>query len=123
MLFKLSVPANSSYIQYFWGIDVPKTGTPLSTIAVRNLKEPGKYYDLHGLNQQSSSYQVQIGHAIFIPFGLIDVTTTLSTAILTQKTSVINFWQHKYTCHTPPFCNKYLSLNLGDPGDSLHPFN
>jgi len=28
---------------------MPKTGTPLSATAVRNLKEPGKYYDLHGL--------------------------------------------------------------------------
>ena len=28
---------------------MPKTGTPLSATAVRNLREPGKYYDLHGL--------------------------------------------------------------------------
>ncbi|ERL99034.1 site-specific recombinase XerD [Rhodobacteraceae bacterium HIMB11] len=28
---------------------MPKTGTPLSATAARNLKEPGKYYDLHGL--------------------------------------------------------------------------
>ena len=28
---------------------MPKIGTPLSATAVRNLKEPGKYYDLHGL--------------------------------------------------------------------------
>ena len=28
---------------------MPKTGTPLSATAVRNLKEPGKYYDIHGL--------------------------------------------------------------------------
>jgi len=28
---------------------MPKTGTPLSATAVRNFKEPGKYYDLHGL--------------------------------------------------------------------------
>ena len=28
---------------------MPKTGTPLSATTVRNLKEPGKYYDLHGL--------------------------------------------------------------------------
>ena len=28
---------------------MPKTGTPLSATAVRSLKEPGKYYDLHGL--------------------------------------------------------------------------
>lgn len=28
---------------------MPKTGTPLSATAVRNLKQPGKYYDLHGL--------------------------------------------------------------------------
>ena len=28
---------------------MPKAGTPLSATAVRNLREPGKYYDLHGL--------------------------------------------------------------------------
>jgi integrase len=28
---------------------LPKTGTPLSATLVRNLKQPGKYYDLHGL--------------------------------------------------------------------------
>jgi integrase len=28
---------------------LPKSGTPLSATLVRNLKEPGKYYDLHGL--------------------------------------------------------------------------
>ena len=28
---------------------MPKSGTPLTATAVRNLREPGKYYDLHGL--------------------------------------------------------------------------
>ncbi|WP_334067786.1 Arm DNA-binding domain-containing protein, partial [Nereida ignava] len=28
---------------------MPKTGTQLSATAVRNLRAPGKYYDLHGL--------------------------------------------------------------------------
>ena len=28
---------------------MPKIGTPLSATTVRNLKKPGKYYDLHGL--------------------------------------------------------------------------
>ena len=28
---------------------MPRSGTPLSATLVRNLKEPGKYYDLHGL--------------------------------------------------------------------------
>ena len=28
---------------------MPKTGTPLSAVAVRNLRSAGKYYDQHGL--------------------------------------------------------------------------
>ena len=28
---------------------MPKTGTPLSSVAVRNLRSAGKYYDQHGL--------------------------------------------------------------------------